>query len=352
MQDGRQRRRESDSKRGLEVLVVVDAGAQGAKALRDPDPVDRAEIGRDRRHAALDLVVVNRAVALVVEHEHHRMNALADRRLQLRDRHPGATVAGERHDRPSRSRERRRDGRGDREAHRACRRAEERARPAQDQAPGRPSAEVPGVRRHDGVRREDAVQGRDDTAGMDARPIPRALVDATAILVCGAVRCHRRAPSLEARSVQHPGAEDAARFPQECPCVGSQRNRRRGDPGARCQRLRVDVRPARPWSRDRVLVGGDLVETAAEHEDRVRVLEPPPDGWRGEVAAHPEVARVVVREDVRPAPCRDDRHVHELGEANEVRRRARAQDATARQDHRPLGIEQQVENPANVRRVR
>ena len=187
---------------------------------------------------------------------------------------------------------------------------------------------------------------------MDARTVPRVAVDAPGVLVRGAVGGHRGAATLQARGLQHASAQDAARLPQEGACVGGKRDRRSGETRARRERLHVDMRPAGSRGRDGVPVGGHLVEPAAEHEDRVSVLQAAPDRLRREVAAHPEVARVVVREDIGPAPRGNDRHVDELGEADEVRRRARSQDAAAGEDHRPLGIEEEVEDPPHVHGVR
>ncbi len=351
MEDGREGRRESGPKCRFERIVPFDAGALGAVALRDPDPVDRAEIGGHRREAAPHLVVVDGAVAFVVEDQHDRVDADADGSFELRDRHPGPAVAGQCHDRSSRSRERRRDRGRDREAHRACRRADERARPAQDQAARGPAAEVARVRRDDRVRRKDSVEGRDDAARMHARPVPGSIVDATSVLVGGAIRGRRGAPSLQARGIEHACTKDATCLPKERAGVSRQREGRRREPGTRPERLRVHVRPARPGSRDGVVIRGDLVEAAADHEDRIGIFQPASNRPRCEVAAHPKVARVVVGEDVRPAPRGDDGHLHEIGQANEVRRRPRTQDAAAGEDHRPFGVEQQVEDPANVHRV-
>ena len=105
MEDRGQRCGEGGSEGGLELVVAVDADTDGAEALRDLGPVDRAEVGPDRGKPAPNLVVVDRAVLLVVEHQHDRVDALADRGLELRDRHGRAAVTGQCHDRPAGPRE-------------------------------------------------------------------------------------------------------------------------------------------------------------------------------------------------------------------------------------------------------
>ena len=348
MEDGRPGRGERSPERRFELVVLVDPSPKGAVPLRDADPVHRPEVRGHRLEAAANLVVVDRAVAFVVEDQHDRVDADTDGGLQLRDGHPCSAVPGKGHDRPSRSGQRRRDGGRDREPHRASRRAHERARSPHDQAAGGPAAEVASVRRDDRVGRENAVERGHDPARMHARPVPGCLIDPAGVLVCGPIGGHRGTPPLQARCVEHARTEDASRFPQERACVGRERDGRRVEPGPRSERLRIHVRPSRPGSRNRVAVRGDLVQAAADHEDRIGILQPAADRRSGEVAAHPEVAGVVVREDVRAAPCRDDRDVHELGQADQIGCRARAQDATAGEDDRPLRVEQKVEDPAHV----
>ncbi len=110
--------------------------------------------------------------------------------------------------------------------------------------------------------------------------------------------------------------------------------------------------PAGAGRRDGPAVRGDLVETAAQHEEGVGLEQSRMDGGRGEVAAHPQVERVVVGEDVGAPPGRHHRDVRHLGESDEVGRGARAQDPGPGEDHRPLRVEEEVEDAPDGGRVR
>ena len=119
----------------------------------------------------------DRPVALVVEDDDDDPAPIADRGLELGHRHRQAAVADERHDRPIAMDERRGDGRRQPVAHRAGRRAEERARPAEAEAAAGPAGEVAGVGRQDRVVGQDPPERRDVRPGMDARAVPRRRVD-------------------------------------------------------------------------------------------------------------------------------------------------------------------------------
>ena len=71
------------------------------------------------------------------------------------------------------------------------------------------------------------------------------------------------------------------------------------------------------------------------------------DRRRGAEPGHAEVQRVVVRDDVGAPPGRDDGHLEELGEAQELGRGPGAQDAAAGEDHRAAGAGQQLDDGAS-----
>ena len=65
-------------------------------------------------------------------------------------------------------------------------------------------------------------------------------------------------------------------------------------------------------------------------------------------AGHAEVQRVVVRDDVGPAPARHDRYLQQLREPQQVGRCPRPKDAAAGDDDRPLGRCKQLDHRADV----
>ena len=121
-----------------------------------------------------------------------------------------------------------------------------------------------------------------------------------------------------------------------------------GEPGGRARARGRRAPTAGPSTRHRVAVGGRLVQPRAEDEDRIGGVEPLPDRRRGAEPGHAEVQRMVVRDDVGAAPGRDDRDLEELGEAGQLRRRPRAQDTRAGEDHGPAGAGQQLDDGADL----
>ncbi len=79
-------------------------------------------------------------------------------------------------------------------------------------------------------------------------------------------------------------------------------------------------------------------------------VEPSADRRRGGQPGHPQVQRMVVRDDVRAPPGGDHGHVEELGEAEELGRGPGAQDAAAGEDHRPTGARQQLDDSRQLLR--
>ena len=124
--------------------------------------------------------------------------------------------------------------------------------------------------------------------------------------------------------------------------------KRRSRQTRRSPRDEIDVRPLLALARHRVGVRGRLVEARAEDEDRVGGVETLLDRGRRPEPGHPEVQRMVVGHHVRAAPGRDDRHLEEFGEAGQLRRRSRAQDTGAGQDHRPAGAGQELDDVADL----
>ncbi len=292
-------------------------------------------------------MVADRAVACVVEDEDDRAGAFPDGRLQLGAGHPQATVADERDDRPARRGKGRRDGGREAVAHRSGAGPEVGARPADPEAPRRPAAEVAGVGGDDGVRGQRPLQRRDHAAGVHARPVPRRGVHDASLQVGGAVGGVRLPAPLQRRHLQDRASKQPARLANEGPRIRGEGNGRSAQAGPRAEGLDVDVGPGSARRRNRPAVGRHLVEATAQHEQAVGLPQAGGDGGGREVAAHPEVEGVVVGEDVGPTPGRDDGQVEHLGEAHQVRRGARAEDARPGQDHGALRVEQQVQDPAD-----
>ena len=82
--------------------------------------------------------------------------------------------------------------------------------------------------------------------------------------------------------------------------------------------------------------------------ERVGGVEPLADRRRRPEPGHPEVERVVVRDDVGAAPGGDDRDLEQLGEPGQLGRGPRAQDAAAGQDDRALGRGEELDDRADL----
>ena len=104
------------------------------------------------------------------------------------------------------------------------------------------------------------------------------------------------------------------------------------------------MRPRQPVARHRVAERRRLVEPRADDEQRVGGVEPCLDRRRGTEPGHPEIERVVVRDDVGTPPGGDDRDLEELGEAEQLGRGPGAQHAATGQDDRPLGGGQELDD--------
>ena len=65
-------------------------------------------------------------------------------------------------------------------------------------------------------------------------------------------------------------------------------------------------------------------------------------------AGHPEIERVLVRDDVGSTPRGDDRYLQQLRELQQLGRRSGAQDAAAGEDDRALGRGQQLDDGSQV----
>ena len=136
-------------KAGAYCLAVRDAAREGGPAC------------------AYRLEVLDRAVAIVVEHQEDDPEAVLDRGRQLVDREEEAAVADDGHDLPARVAERRRDARRDAEAHRAGCEPEQPPPAGAAEVPVHPRREVAGVDRDDRVVRREPVERGDDGAEDD-----------------------------------------------------------------------------------------------------------------------------------------------------------------------------------------
>ena len=209
--------------------------------------------------------------------------------------------------------------------------------------------EVAGVGGHDRVVGQDPAERRDRAARVDARAVPgdrrrRPTPPPTPPdpRRCASWRVATRAASSTAR----PSSRSLAALRN---ALASAATAMRGavEPGAPA-RLEVDVRPGRTVARHRIAVRRRLVQPAPDDEQRVGGVEPLADGRGGAEAGHPEVERVVVRDDVAAAPAGDDRDLEELGEAGQLGRRPGAQDAGAGQDHRASRRGEELDDGAEL----
>jgi hypothetical protein len=167
-----------------------------------------------------------------------------------------------------------------------------------------------------------------------------------------------RSSAFAARRASTPAASitaDSRRAtagPEEGPGVGTEADRRRLEAWPCGERLDVDLGPALAGRRDRVAVGADLRQPAAQHEQRVGGLEPVANDARSAVTGHAEIERMVVRDHVAAPPAGDDRDVEQLGELQQVGRRPGPEDAGAGKDHRTASGRDELEHGPNVVRLR
>ena len=106
--------------------------------------------------------------------------------------------------------------------------------------------------------------------------------------------------------------------------------------------------PAGRLRRDRVVVRGRLVQAAADDEHRIGGGEPLAHRRGRTETGHPEVERVLVRDDVGSSPGGDDRDLQQFRELQQLGRRAGAQDAAAGEDDRALGRGEQLDDRTQV----
>ena len=340
------------AQRRLELFVRVDGEPQRATRLGDGGEVNRAQRGgRPNRSGAERLVPPYRAVTAVVEDDRDHMRSFAHRRFQFRHRHGETAIAGKGHPQSARPGQGRPDRRRQSEPHGPGGRPEECPRPVEAVPPRRPGAEVARVGGDDRFGRQDSSECRNDTAGMDARPVPRLLVDHRCRLEGFPVACIPKAPRLEAGRVKHRIRKHSLRHPQECRHVGSHDDLRsmgqRRGPG-----LDVHLGPARSGAGDRVAVGGHLAHATAQHEQGVSFVHPGPDTGRRAKAGHAQIQEVVVREDIPTTPRGDHGDLNRLSKANQRVRAAAPEDSGARDYERPLRVQQQMQDLADEGRIR
>ena len=351
MQQGRTPRLQCLAQGRLELVVGPDRNTQRAAALGDGSEVHRTKLGRDAGSiAALPLVPPDRAVAAVVEDDGHDVGSLANRGLELGHRHAETAVAGQGDAQATRPRQHRPDCRRQAIPHRPGRGTEERARPMEPIASGRPRAEVAGVGGQDGFRRQYPSQGRDDPPRMHAGPIPWLGVDDRARLVGLTVDRVRCGSLVQGRGFECGLGQHPLRHAQECRDVGGHDDLGPVG-GSSATRLEVDLRPARRRPGDSVAEGRHLTQPAAEHQQRIRFFQPGPHARRRAETGHAEIERVVVREHVPTPPRRHHGHAHSLREPHQGIGAAGPKDAGTGDDQRPVGVGEQMQDLAHERWV-
>ena len=209
-------------------------------------------------------------------------------------------------------------------------------------------AKLPGVRRQDAVVGDDPAERRDDPAGMDARTVPRRVVDDRGRLPRGAVLAVCLLSRRDTGCVEHGPAEQTfVGGLEERLGVRDDRQGRRGRAG-RAARGEVDMGPRQARARHRVAERRRFVEPRADDEQRVGGVKPGRDRRGRTEAGHPEEERVIVRDDVRAPPGGDDRDLEQLGESEQLGRGPSPQDASAGKDDRSLGRGEELDDRADL----
>ena len=155
-------------------------------------------------------------------------------------------------------------------------------------------------------------------ARVDAGAVPGSAVHGRRRLPGRPVSGIRGAPPIEDGGLDDRPVKPVHGGANEDPGIGANGDDRLREIAPAGDRLDVDEGPALAGGRHAVAVARDLRQAATEHEHGVGALEALPDDRRRAEAGHPEVERMVVRDDVAAAPAGDDRDVQQLGEPDEV----------------------------------